>query len=293
MVLPLTPKEPARILAITDVKDDLPSPFLMPPPIVRSYLYFGEKEQIRRVDLDSGAEQTSKVAGGPLLVGGRDRIYYARSLPDEGATEDRVEFGTVDATTLALTPMFQTTDAPGGDAPFFAVSRDGTRVAILGGKESAPEILVFEPAGSTSPPPRRLPLATEADRIRAGEFQWSRDGATLYCTYRKTLADDQYQFGVLEVPTSGRAIRQIPLFGVTGKVEDSELFAFQVDVSHDGKTLAAASTYLQTPPGKKEAQRLKPADLALYLVDLTRSDRRVTKVPIPPLPAPAQAADKR
>jgi hypothetical protein len=41
--------------------------------------------------------------------------------------------------------------------------------------------------------------------------------------------------------------------------------------------------------GSKVQRRLKPEDLALYFIDLSRSDRKITKVPIPPLPAPVVA----
>jgi hypothetical protein len=285
MVLPLTPKEPARLLAVADLGNDVPSPFLMPPPIVGSRLFISEKTQIRRVDLESGAEEKKAVDGEPLLVGVGNRIYYGRTLPDEGTRENRVEFGLVDANTLGLTPMFETSESTQSDTPFFAVSRDGRRLGVLAGKEHARQVLVFE-TSTPSAPPRRLSLGTEAGPIDAGEFQWSRDGSTVYCVFRKEVSDDQYQFGVLEVPVDGKAVRQIPFFRVSGSGENPDVFALQVDVSHDGKTLAAASTYLQTPFGKKEAQRLKPEDLALYFVDLSRQDRRITKVPIPPLPAP-------
>ena len=291
MVLPLTPKEPARILALEDLDFDAPTPFLMPPPIVGSRMFIAEKKQIRRIDLESGAEEKKAADGEPLLVGVGDRIYYGRTLPDEGTRENRVEFGLVDANTLGLTPMFETSESTESDTPFFAVSRDGRRLGVLAGKEHARQVLVFE-TSTPGAPPRRLSLGTEAGPIDAGEFQWSRDGSTVYCAFRKEVADDQSQFGVLEVPADGKAIRQIPLFRVNGKGENADAFALQVDVSHDGKTLAAASTYLQTPFGKKKAQRLKPEDLALYFVDLSRPDRRITKVPIPPLPAPPATAAK-
>jgi hypothetical protein len=285
MVLPLTPTGPARLLALGDFTDDMPSPFLMNPPVVGSRLFIAEKKQIRRVDLDTGAEEKKAVDGEPLLVGVGDRIYYGRTLPDEGTKKNRIEFGMVDPNTLGLTPMFETSKPTDGDTPFFAVSRDGQRLGVLTRKEHASQVLVFE-TSTPGGPPRALSIGTEAERIDPGEFQWSRDGSAVYCVFRKEVADDQYQFGVLEVPVDGKAVRQIPLFRVSGSGENADAFAFQVDVSHDGKTLAAASTYLQTPFGKKEAQRLKPEDLALYFVDLSRQDRRVTKVPIPPLPAP-------
>jgi hypothetical protein len=93
---------------------------------------------------------------------------------------------------------------------------------------------------------------------------------------------------VLEIPAAGGAPRQIPLFRVTGK-EESDVSTLQVDVSHDGKTLATASTYLQRSSGSKGQRRLKSEDLALYFIDLSRPGRKITRVPIPPLPAPAVA----
>jgi hypothetical protein len=57
------------------------------------------------------------------------------------------------------------------------------------------------------------------------------------------------------------------------------VFYFQAAISHDGKTAAVSSTYLACT--EKE---FKPADCALFLVDLSDAKWKVTKVPIP-LPA--------
>jgi hypothetical protein len=281
-VLPISGRGPTRMLVVKDVKGDTASAILVPPPIVGSQLFSGEDGQIRRVDLQSGAELVKKIEGELLLVGQHDRIYYGRELSEEGK-DTRVEVGLVDADTLALTPLFETTEA-GGDPPFFAVSRDGARVALAGEKDSVPEILVFERNQLRN----TIPIGSKADDMKLGFFQWSRDGATLYGVFRTKVAETEYQLGVLEIPAAGGAARRIPLFRVTGN-ESSDVMTLQVDVSHDGKTLAAASTYLQRSSGSTEQQRLKPEDLALYFVDLSRPDRKITKVPIPPLPAPVVA----
>lgn len=284
-VLPISGKGPTRMLVVKDVKGDMPSVMLVAPPIVGSQLFMGEDGQIRRVDLQSGVELVEKIEGELLLVGQPDRIYYGRELSEEGK-ETRTEVGLVDANTLALTPLFETTETA-GDTPFFAVSRDGARVAIAGGKDDEQKILVFERNQLRN----TIPIGGKADEMRLGFFQWSRDGSTLYGVFRTKVADSEYQLGVLEIPASGGVARRIPLFRVTGK-EDSDMSTLQVDVSHDGKTIAAASTYLQTSSGAKAQRRLKPEDVALYFIDLSRSDRKVTKVPIPPLPAPIVADAK-
>jgi len=284
-VLPISGKGPMRMLVVKDVKGDMASAILVPPPIVGSQLFIGEDGQIRRVDLQSGAELVKKIEGELLLVGQHDRIYCGRELSEKGK-ETRVEVGLVDADTLALTPLFETTEA-GGDPPFFAVSRDGARVALAGEKDSVPQILVFERNQLRN----TIPIGSKADDMKLGFFQWSRDASTLFGVFRTKVAETEYQLGVLEIPAAGGAARQIPLFRVTGK-EDSDVMTLQVDVSHDGKTLAAASTYLQMSSGSKVQRRLKPQDVALYFIDLSRPDRKITKVPIPPLPAPVVAEAK-
>jgi WD40 repeat protein len=284
-VLPISGKGPTRMLVVKNVKGDASSAMLVPPTIVGSQLFMGEDGQIRRVDLESGVELVKTIEGELLLAGQSGRIYYGRELSEEGK-ETRTEVGLVDANTLALTPLFETIETA-GNTPFFAVSRDGARVAIAGGKDDEQQILVFEGNQLRN----TIPIGGKPDEMRLGFFQWSHDGATLYGVFRTKVADSEYQLGVLEIPASGGTARRIPLFRVTGK-EDSDMSTLQVDVSHDGKTIAAASTYLQTSSGAKAQRRLKPEDLALYFIDLSRPDRKITKVPIPPLPAPVVAEAK-
>jgi hypothetical protein len=83
-------------------------------------------------------------------------------------------------------------------------------------------------------------------------------------------------YGLMEIPFSDAPPRELTLIN-DAPVEDdnSSAYYFQTAISHDGKTAAIASTYLDC----------KPADRALFLVDLSDPQWKVTKVPIP---TPAQ-----
>jgi hypothetical protein len=288
-VLPLDGKEPARVLGFGSNKDDIPSAVLAGAAIVGSHLFAGDKARIVRLDLATGEVKDRPAEGEPLLVARQDQVYYRRHVPVPGASQDasdQTEVGLVDVNTLALAPLFTTREESAADGGFLAVTRDGSRVALGGTRGKVPEILIFENKKLA----RTVPIGSAEHAILAGNFQWSPDGAVLYVMTLKAAGDDQHhQFAVLEVPAGGGASRETPLLVVAGNHEDADVFAFQLDVSHDGKTLAAAATYLQTPApklsgGNKElpAPRVRPEDLALYLVDLSRPDRKVTKLPVPP-----------
>jgi hypothetical protein len=88
-------------------------------------------------------------------------------------------------------------------------------------------------------------------------------------------------YGLMEIPFSDGPTREIVL--IKGAPVDDEILAFyfQMAVSHDGKTAAVASTYLAcTDKG------FNPADCALFLVEMSEPDWKVTKVPIPVPPKP-------
>jgi hypothetical protein len=64
---------------------------------------------------------------------------------------------------------------------------------------------------------------------------------------------------------------------ITGaKAGDKGFPSFQIDISHDGTTLAVESLWFGFGDDAVKAE-----DCALFLVDLTDPQRKVTKVPIP------------
>jgi hypothetical protein len=283
MVLPFGGSGTTRFMLVTATQADMPSAFVAPPPIIGSGLLLGSDDGIVRVDLETGEQRKVEVTGSPVLSTWPGRAFYRRKAKVPGSENEQAEVGTVDPKTLALTPLFQSKDADAEGV--FAISRDGSRVALTG--SSAAQVVIFVNGQLR----RTVPIAKDAGMM-LGTMQWSPNAATLYAVFRKTTGESTYQFGIMEIPAENGAPREVPLFVIHGSMDDAEVLTFQLDVSHDGKTLAAASTYLQTPLGKPGPPRLRPEDLALYLIDVSRPDRKVTKVLIQPLPAPPPAPAK-
>jgi hypothetical protein len=181
------------------------------------------------------------------------------------------------------------------DDTAFAVSRDGRQLAFMGSAGDSDKnlrILIFEDGQLR----RTLPLAAATATIGTPvlrTLQWSRDAKLLYLICAKELGNEKIQLGIGEVSANGAGNRAVPLFTVGADGGDGLM---NLELSHDGKTLATASTYMETSLedlAKGKPQALEPKDLALYLIDVSSPGRKVTKVPIPPLPnvAPARARD--
>jgi hypothetical protein len=102
-------------------------------------------------------------------------------------------------------------------------------------------------------------------------------GDKLWASFQKGTKDNGtnvFSFGIIEIPLSDAPVREITLIkGLRTKEQDLG-FYFQAAMSHDGKTAAVASTYLAC------LEEFKPEDCALFLVDLSDPNRKVTKVPI-------------
>jgi hypothetical protein len=286
-VLPVTMKEPPRVMTVRLPEMDMNSYLLQPPPIVGSSLLLAGKKYLARVDLETG-EVTSKEGGEAILVAQGEHVYYLRGLPDTvEAKPPRFEIGRVDTKALTWLPLFQSDEKPDeelrGD---FAVSGDGSKFAVAGKTKDLFQVHVFEGTRLS----KTIPAGARDEKLELGSLVFSRDGVTIYAPFIRKLADDgPAQFGILELPVGGGTARQTPLFTVATGSEDLDATLFQVDLSHDGKTLAASSTYLQS--GKEP--RLRPEDVALYLVDLSRPDRKVTKIPVLAPPAARTATEKK
>lgn len=282
-VVPLKTGRALRLLTIPDFESSQMEYLYWHPCVVGASLFIGGEDTIRRIDLETGAEETAKVDGATRLLALGDRVYYARKLPDEGATTGRAEFGLLDLQALTLAPQFV---AAGVGADILAVSRDGARIAVAAEEDDAKQIRILENGRARA----TLALGGGNDaREIAGMPQWSRDGESLYYTYHEPLDEQHRQYGILELPIDGSAPRLLPLL-VAGASDSDSLMP--LDVSHDGRTLATVSTYLRTSSGKLaqgKQPNLRPEDLALFLVDLATARRTVTRIPIPPLPEQADA----
>jgi len=283
-LLPFRFKEPTRVLSVAEY-DEIAASMMVPPQILGSYMFLTAKSSVLRLDLENGAIKKQEIGDEAQVVVQQGSVYYGRTLPAaEGSKEDYWQVGRLDANTLECTPIFQVPDTE--DHGMLAVSRDGSRIAVMGKKDELFHVLVFGGKDLVA----TIPFGAPAEKLEPGNLQWSPDASTLYAVYVKPMADGaRNQFGVLELPVNGGPSRQIPLFVVEGDTEDITAFVFQIDLSHDGQTLAGASTYVWLG----EESELKAEDLALYLIDLTRPDRRVTKIPIPVPPKPKAGMEKK
>lgn len=82
--------------------------------------------------------------------------------------------------------------------------------------------------------------------------------------------------GIIEVPLQGGELRRLTLVPRMRGGELERVLYFQPSVSHDGKTLAVASTYVAAGDAQVASE-----DCALFLVDLADPQRKVTRVPVP------------
>jgi hypothetical protein len=294
--IPLRSGQPIRVFTVAEMTDtQRQASWAVPSAILGSTLFFGAKGAVYRIDLENGRHVSVPVEGNPVLFGVQNHIYYLRDLPDADKQTGRMELGLVDPRSLTLSQLHVLTGAGALDNTAFAVSRDGKQLAFMGsagGSDESVRILIFEDGQLR----RTLPLAAATATIGTPvlrTLQWSHDAKLLYLICGKELGNEKIQLGIGEMSANGAGNRAVPLFTVGAKGGDGLM---NLELSHDGKTLATASTYLQTSlqdltQGK--TQVLEPKDLALYLIDVSSPGRKVTKVPIPPLPnvVPAKIKD--
>ncbi len=160
-----------------------------------------------------------------------------------------------------------------------AVSADGTKFASFGrSPDRAAAWLVSEGRVQLWDRPELL----DANLDFCGLGALSPRGDCFYATFRRKEGESaEAAYGVVEVPLSDAPLRWKDLLRGSARHAESDgdlsLAYFQPALSHDGKTLAIASTYLWASDGAVAAE-----DCALFLIDLPDPERKVTKVPIRP-----------
>jgi hypothetical protein len=274
-VLPFNRVGPVRLLTLPGVKEGI-GQLARPLAVAGTYLFLpGESNSFVRVDLATGQILHQSNPGEILLLpsAGSDRLFY---LAAGDTTNAPIDVGTINPDTFVRTRMYQITskefDASARD---FIISRDGKRLAYFGGGETKPIVEVFE----NGQPMKSRPLTSGDQTLELGSAQFSPRGDVLYASFMSPgSGGTNTMLGILEIPVNGAAVRRVMLIPDAGKVDSKSALFFQLDVAHDGKALAVASTYLAVD------NALNAVDCALFLVDLTDPQRKVTKVPVPQPP---------
>jgi len=272
LVLPRGVPEPLRHFSLPETdKDDAALGLEFPFAISGSQLFInGDGRNPLRLDLISGEtaggeKATNEVCAfpspdGKTIIGLRDR-----------KAEGGMEFGTVDPQTVEFKSLGQAgTNLSEGTVPAFSpadgrlicIDKNGAQLQLQVGKNGQ---MAFT---------RKLDFHN--GKLQTGPFlELARDGKSVLTAYcADSGATTNAEYGLLEIPLSDAPLRFTPLFHGT-RAEDAEMLFAQPSLSHDGKTWAIGTAFLYL-----QNESLGPEDCALFLVDLSGSDRPVTKVPI-------------
>jgi len=269
-VLRIGAEKPDRTFVLPGVDGVFPGLFL---PETEGSLFAAGDAALIRMDLETGAVERRKPegTGGIVLVGHGDQIHYCAEL---AGSKREYQIGTLDAKKLSLRPAIKLRKEDVGEiSPLMAVAKDGSAIAISAKKE--PKYLLLVLTGDKLQ--KSIPLELSSETHVLGNLEWAADGKTVYAALAARVKDQKrFQLGVAEVTVDTGAMRVTPLLRIGSENMDSEVLPllFQISLSPDGKTVAAAATCLT---GQFEDEK----DRALYLVDLTTPERKVTKIPPP------------
>ena len=207
---------------------------------------------------------------------GDSRLLYLQARDDLKG----LGFGLVDPQTLALNPLFQiAADDPRlrgskGFHPILALEPGSSRIAVPSIREKKDDIVICNETGIQNVLSPKLPFSN----FHIGNLQWAVDGRHLYASVISPLRDNFVQYSVAEIDVESGRARAIPIAEVNTKGDSDfdEMFflLLQVWVSPDQHTIATSTANLQEG-------YIAEKDRALYLIDMSRQDQKVTKIPAP------------
>jgi hypothetical protein len=271
-VLPFDRSSPARTFQLSGLGPDGGSGiYLWPLPVVGSSLFLnGSSNSILRLNLETGEIHRQTNAQQLLLLPSpdNDRLFYLGGGDDP---QSPGEFGLLNPETFTRTPLFKINDTNISEMSI-VLSRDAKRLAYQP-DDYPPRLVHLLESGQ---PARTLSLASLGESTEVMIRCFSPGGDTLYGSFSDSSGGTNVAYGFVEIPLDGSTIRKTTLISdVEGGYKDM-FESFQIDVSHDGRTLAVESLWLGY-----SVHPIKAGDCALFLVDLAHPQHKITKVPIP------------
>ncbi len=265
-----------RLYQFPDV--DEPAGVLTTPlPLVGDRVFLRvASNRVARLDLKTGALTNA-------LIPGLDEDALLRPAPKADAVfcvlrgqapDAPPVFARLDPDTLKITPLITITNEMAGGG-FLAFATSGQRFALVEKADETVRLVVLERGRTVF----NRPLDVGKSML-FGNAMFSPKGDFILASYQaRDPVGKTASYGIIEIPLDDRPIRQTVLVPSCGATEENNALLFQAALSHDGQTVAVASTYLACGDDEFRAD-----DCALFLVDLKDPKRKVTKVPIP-LPA--------
>jgi hypothetical protein len=275
-LIPWGARKPIKIFRVPQIKE-AGEVFLAPLCVAgeRVFLRTSNKE-VARLDLRTGAltghefeDAKGEVALYPAPDGAGVFYFEPGDKPEE-----KTVFGRLNPNDFSRTPSMVITNQI-RDQSVVAYDKTGRILAFLCGGEKTNDLLVLR----DGQPIFARSLDTRGQQRNFGNAILAANGKGLWATFQQTKGTNTMSYGLMEIPFSDAPPRELVLINEAPVEGEPSVFYFQAAISHDGKTAAVSSTYLACT--EKE---FKPADCALFLVDLSDAKWKVTKVPIP-LPA--------
>jgi hypothetical protein len=275
-LIPWAARKPIRVFRVPTIKD--PGPFFMVPLCVVGEQVFlpTSSNGVARLDLRTGAltghefdDTKGEISLYPTPDGAGILYFESREQPEQETT-----LGRLNPNDFSRTPLMVITNEV-HDASVIAYDKAGRILAFLGGGDKTNGLLVLRDGR----PIFARSLDTHGEKRYFGNALLAADGKALWATFEQTKGTNGMSYGLMEIPFSEAPPRELTLINEAPVEDETSAYYFQAAISHDGKTAAIASTYLACTE-----EEFKPADCALFLVDLSDPKWKVTKVPVP-LPA--------
>ncbi len=231
-------------------------------------------KQILRLDLKTGeiarhALDIGKSEITLLPVPNDSGVFYTEKLEEKSGTV----FGRLNPDNFALSPLYSFTN-DSADGSFFAYDPAGKRCAFLEKTEALPQLVVLD----GGKPVFRRSIGAKGDDLDFSSVTFSKRGDSLLAGFARKREDQPVvSYGLMEIPLGDQPVREKVLLSRIQADANEGAFYFEFGISHDGKTAAAASTYLACA----KEQGFEPEDCGLFFIDLSDPAWRVTKTLIP------------
>jgi hypothetical protein len=271
-VLPWGARKTIRTFYVPDLKDPAET-FAVPLCIAGEHLFFPfAKQGLLRLDLRSGVltpHKFSDVKGELSFYPAPDSaavFYFEGDHPAEGQTT----FGRLNPNDFSRTSLMVITNRL-KDMTAAAYDADGKVLALLGGGQDKAPLEVWRDG--------KLAFSREVDtqgrKCTFGNAILAPSGKALRAAFQLAAGTNSVSYGLMEIPFSDAPVHELALIKDAPLQDESCALYFQVAVSHDGKTAAVSSAYLALMDNP-----IGPSACALFLVDLSDPNWKVTKVPI-------------
>jgi hypothetical protein len=272
-VVPWNVRKPIKTFRVPEVKEMAQS-LVAPLCVAGERLFFRTSDKaLGRLDLRTGA-----LAGHEFADAKGDLSFYP--APDgasvfyfetDDSAGEKILFGRLNPEDFSRAPLMVVTNRM-DDMTAVAYDMGGKTLALLTGGDNKAGLhvwrdgkLIFSRA-----------VASQGQDLAFGNAILAANGKAIRATYRRATGTNTVSYGLMEIPFSEAPPRENTLIKDAPAGDKPDVFYFQAGISHDGRTAAISSAYLAFSD-----KDFKPADCALFLVDLGSADWKVTKVPIP------------